>query len=115
MRRIAADVLFVLHLLFGVLLLVGWAFSEYRVWYLIILAVWPLSWIALGYCPFTKWELLLRQKARPELDTSEEFIMYYAWKFFRIRIPARVVYVGGLMLFVVLLVLSLSTNAMLNL
>src|SRR3989344_5912967 len=107
LHRIAANGIFVLHILVGLLLLVGWAFPQYRPWYLAILVAWPLSWILLGYCPLTKWELMLRQKMHANLDTSEEFIIHYAQKFFNLRIPSPAVYGGGLLVFFILLTLSL--------
>lgn len=106
LRRSAANAVFAIHVLFGLILLTGWTAADYKLAYLILLVSWPLSWIVFGYCPLTKLEFILRKPDHPELDPDAEAIQYYAHKLFGVRVPSRAVYTGGLSLFFCLLVLS---------
>ena len=106
--KILANILFVLHIILGLIFLFGWLYPHYRFLYLILLISWPLSWIVLGYCPLTKWELWFRKRLDPSIDTNREFIQYYALRFLNIRLASRNIYIVGLIVFGILLILSLS-------
>lgn len=105
--RMAADLLLGLHFVVGAFFLAGWLFRAIQLLYLPILISWPLCWIFLGYCPLTRWEILLRKKYNPEFDTHEEFIKRYAHKFFQMDIHSQTVFQAGLVIFTILLALSL--------
>jgi hypothetical protein len=95
-----------MHIVLAIFFLVGWMFPSIKPIYLPLLIAWPLSWLLFGYCPVTKWELLLRQKYNPQIDTNAEAIQYYSKKFFSVHIPPQPIYVAGITVFFVLLFLT---------
>jgi hypothetical protein len=107
-RQILANTFFVTHWVLGIFYLSGWYFTGIRPLYLVLLIIWPLSWILLGYCFLTKWEFKLRKHDDDTVDTNAEFIRYYAKRFFKLDISTRVVYSAGLLVFAILFILSLA-------
>lgn len=105
-----ANSIFLLHVFLGIFFLVGWKFREIQPFYLSLLIAWPLSWIFLGYCPLTKWELLLRKKYDPTVDTNAESIQYNVQKYLGIYLPSRPIFVGGITIFFILLGMSISSS-----
>ena len=112
LRKWAANAIFVLHIALGIFFLAGWAFPAYQWVYLPLLISWPLSWIFLGYCPLTKWELLLRKKYDPKIDPNTEKIQYLCKKYLAIDVPSRPIFVGGMVVFLVLFMLSITPNVL---
>ena len=106
----AADAVVALHVAVAIFILVGWAFRDIQQVYLIVLIAWPLSWVFLGYCPLTKWELLLRRKNDPTINPNTEKIQYLAKKHLGLNIPSRPIFTGGIIVFFVLLGLSVVPN-----
>jgi hypothetical protein len=102
----AANSIFILHIVVALFLLLGWMWRDIQPFYLGLLVAWPLSWIFLGYCPLTKWELLLRKKFDPAINPNTEKIQYMCKKYFNTDVPSRFVYVGGITVFFILLGLS---------
>lgn len=102
----AANAIVTLHILIAIFILLGWMFKEIQPIYLAILVAWPLSWVILGYCPLTKWELLLRKKNDPAIDPNTEKIQYLAKKYFHINLPSRPIFIGGIFVFFLLFILS---------
>jgi len=105
-----ADILFVLHCLVGIFILSGWMFSKIKVIYLAFLIGWLSCWLFLGYCPITKWEFLLRRKYNKSINPNDEAIQYYMYKFFKKKIPARAIFTGGLIVFIILVILTLTVH-----
>lgn len=105
-----ANTIFLLHCLLGIFILTGWLFPRFKILYLAILILWLSSWIFLGYCPPTKWEFLLRKKYDESIDPNAEAIKYYMYKFFGVDIPSRRIFIGGKIVFVILVTLSLTTS-----
>ena len=105
-----ANLVVVVHVATAIFLLVGWIFKPIQPYYLTLLIVWPLSWVILGYCPLTKWELVLRKKNDPSIDPHTEKIQYMMKKYFGIDVPSRPIFIGGISVFFVLLVLSITTK-----
>lgn len=110
LHLVIANILFVLHCLVGVVILIGWYFPEIKIFYISLLIAWIGSWIFLGYCPITKWEFLLRRKYDNTIDPNAEAIKYYMYKFFKKDISSRLIFIGGLVVFFVALVLSLTIH-----
>lgn len=102
-----ANILFLTHCLLGVFLLIGWYFFQIKFLYLIVLLIWLSCWILLGYCPFTKWEFGLRRKYDKNIDSNAEAIKYYMNKFFKKNIPAKAIFIWGLVVFIILTALTL--------
>ncbi|GEM_PF-6601147 len=105
-----ADLIFILHCILGVFILTGWLFSEIKVLYLAVLCMWLSSWIFLGYCPPTKWEFSLRRIYDKSINPNDEAIKYYMYKFFKIDIPTKKIFNGGMIVFIILVILTLTTN-----
>ena len=105
-----ANSIFVLHVFLGIFFLVGWMFPSINLIYLPLLVAWPFSWMFLGYCPLTKWELLLRKRYNPAIDTNAEAIQYNVKKYFGVHLPSRPIYIGGITVFFILLALSIGLN-----
>jgi len=103
-----ANILFLLHFIFGIFLIFGWLFPQIKVLYLTLLIGWFLSWIILRYCVFTKWEFILRKKYNKDIDTNAEFIKYYMNRFFKKDWSSKAISAVALILFFVFLVLSLT-------
>jgi len=110
LNLILANSLFTLHCFVGVFILTGWLFPGIKVFYLLFLFAWLSSWIFLGYCPITKWEFTLRRKYDKGLDTNAEAIKYYMYKFFKIDIPSKSIFIGGIIVFTILILLTLITH-----
>lgn len=111
MRKInlfTANLLFVFHCFVGIFILSGWMFPEIKFLYLGFLIGWITSWIVLGYCPLTKWEFKIRKKYNENIDPNAEIIKYYAYKFFKIDIPSKTIYIGGIIMCTILIVLTLT-------
>ncbi|HEV7423705.1 MAG TPA: DUF2784 family protein [Candidatus Paceibacterota bacterium] len=104
---LVANFLFVLHILVAGIILFGWLFPQIRILYLGILILWPLCWIFLGYCPFTKWEFFFRKKFEKHIRYHKEFIHYYMHKFFKINIPVRTIFMYGLAFDIVSILLNI--------
>ena len=100
-----ANILFLFHIVLGIVIIFGWIFSTYRLEYLLLLTSWMACWIFLGYCPFTKWELLLRGKTKVEAEAGE-FIQHYVDKFFNKKIPQNKIFIGGMFCFILFITLS---------
>lgn len=103
----AANIVLLSHIAFGVWLLLGWQFETWRVFYLLSLAVWILSWVVLRVCPLTYFEFKPRNKAGEVINLDEEFIHYYAKKFFGISLPMPLIYWGGVAAFGIMILLTL--------
>lgn len=101
-----ANMLFVFHYFLGIFILVGWLFPEIKLLYLAVLFCWLFSWVLLGYCPPTRWEFLLRRKYDKSIDPNAEAVKYYLYKFFKINIPSKSIFTGGLIVFIILTILS---------
>ena len=109
MRKInlfVADTLFVFHCLLGAFILFGWLFPRVHLLYLVVLILWPLCWVFLGYCPPTKWEFTLRRKYDKTIDPNAEAIEYYMYKFFKKRVKRRTVFTVGVIIWAILLALA---------
>lgn len=109
-HQLLANIVFLTHVAFGLWLLVGWVFIDWRLLYIASLFVWIGSWVVLGFCPLTYIEFWLRRKVGKNLDLKEEFIHYYTRKFFRIDLPMSAIFVGGMITFGALICLSLMAN-----
>src|SRR5574343_51922 len=110
MNKLLANSIFLAHVAFGLWLLVGWLFVGWQLLYVASLFIWIGSWLILGLCPLTYVEFWLRRKTGQDIDLKEEFIHYYTRKFFRIDLPMPAIFVGGIIVFGVLLYLSLTAN-----
>jgi len=102
-----ANFLFILHILVGGIILFGWIFPQIRILYWTILVLWPLCWVVLGYCPFTRWEYLFRRKFEKHISYHKEFIHYQMKRFFNINIPIRKIFTYGLIFDIVSIVLNI--------
>lgn len=69
--------------------------------------VWLACWILLGYCPITKWEFTLRRRYDKSINPSAEAIQYYLYKFFNKNVSSKAIFTGGLIVFIILIVLSI--------
>jgi hypothetical protein len=76
--------------------------------YLTVLMLWLFSWVFLGYCPPTKWEFLLRRKYDESIDPNVEAIKYYMYKFFKKRISSEIIFTGGVIIFITLIIVTLN-------
>lgn len=103
---VLANIVFLAHIAFGLWLLVGWLFDEWRLVYLVTLFIWIGSWVFMRHCALTVLEFWLRKKAGVGIDTEEEFIHHYIKKFFGFDIPMPLIFIGGMIAFGVLLCLS---------
>ncbi len=101
----SANLVFLLHIALGIFLLFGWWFPQIKYIYLVILIGWPLCWMILRYCPLSVWEFWLRKQYDPTIDIQSEVIQHYIYTFFGIRIPTTVIYTGGLIVFLILVIL----------
>lgn len=101
-----ADMFFVLHFIFGLFIIFGWLFYKIKTIYLAAMLSWILSWIFLGYCPFTKWEFTLRSKYDNKIDPNAEAIKYYLDKFFNLDVPSEKIFIWGLIVFCTLVTLT---------
>jgi hypothetical protein len=102
-----ANTFFLLHCLLCVFLLVGWFFPQIKLLYLAVLIVWFGCWVFLGYCPITKWEFSLRRKYNKNIDPNAEAIKYYMYKFFKVDVSANAIFIGGLIVFIILIILTI--------
>lgn len=98
------------HIAIGIFFLVGWMFKDIQCIYLPLLIAWPLSGTVLGYCPLTKWELLLRKKGDPRTDTDAGFIQENMQKYFGIHTSRKPIRIGIYVVFFILLILSVIHN-----
>jgi hypothetical protein len=105
-----ANLIVVVHIATAIFLFVGWMFRSIQPFYLVLLVAWPLSWVVLGCCPLTKWELLLRKKNDPSIDPNTEKIQYMMKKYFDVSVPSRPIFIGGISVFFALFALSIWTN-----
>jgi hypothetical protein len=105
-----ANALFALHCLIGVFILSGWLFPEIKIFYLAFLVGWLACWVFLGYCPITKWEFTLRRKYNKNINPNDEAIQHYMYRFFKIRISSKAIFNGGLIVFTILVVLTLTVR-----
>lgn len=103
----SANLMFIAHCVVAVLILIGWIWPAYKVYYMILLVSWISSWIFLGYCPLTRWEFLLRKQHDKSIDINAEIIRYYLQKYFNKDIPSRSIFVGGITLFCLLFTLAI--------
>lgn len=103
-----ANIVFLSHLVFGAFLLVAWQYPDIRIIYISSIVIWILCWLILGYCPITKWEFILRKKYTPQISTDYEFIQYYSHKFFGIKLKSRTIVIGGMVVAIILISLSLT-------
>lgn len=103
-----ANLISVLHLIFGLFLMIGWQYSEVKIVYLTCLIMWIGSWIILGYCPLTKWEFMLRNKYGSKIDPDTEIIQYYFHKCFKIRLRTEIIFILGILLFFILFYLGIK-------
>jgi hypothetical protein len=71
------------------------------------LILWLFSWVFLGYCPFSKWEFLLRRRYNKNIDQNAEAIKYYMYKFFKKDIPSKTIFSVGIIVFIVLIIVTL--------
>jgi hypothetical protein len=101
-----ANTYFLLHFILGLFMLFGWLFPQIKLIYLSTLLIWISCWIFLGYCPPTKWEFSLRNKYDKNINPKDEFIKYYMYKLFKINIPSKNIFTGGLIVFIFLTFLS---------
>jgi len=93
-----ANSLFVFHLFVGIFFTIGWIFTQIqmRVFYLVSLLAWVLSWVVLNYCPLSKWEFVLRSKYDKNIEPNTEMIKYYMYKFFKIDLSEKSILLGGI-------------------
>lgn len=106
-----ANSIFGFHCLIGIFILSGWYFSQIKFEYLTFLVIWLSCWIFLGYCPVTKWEFLLRKKYDDTIDPNAESIQYYVYKFFGKKISSKVIFTGGILVFIILIILTLTAHS----
>lgn len=106
LNMFVANMLFVVHFMFGLFIIFGWLFYQIKPVYLVAMLGWILSWIFLGYCPFTKWEFTLRSKYNSKIDPNAEAIKYYLDKFFNLDVPSEKIFIGGLTVFCILIILT---------
>lgn len=105
-----ANIVFLLHVAFGIWLLVGWQYESWHPHYLLSLGLWIMSWVVLQVCPLTYIEFRLRNKAGEAVQPREEFIHHYVQKFFGITLPMFAIYWVGLLVFILLLLLSVFVS-----
>ena len=89
--KILANIVFLIHLVLVFVILFGWYFPKIKYVYLSSLVLTLLSELVLGYCTLTKWEFDLRKKLEPNLNYNYEFAAYYAYKFFNVNPPKRII------------------------
>jgi len=102
-----ANSIFVLHCVLAIFILTGWLFPSIKIYYLFTLLLWISSWIFLGYCPPTKWELLLRKKYDSTIDPHTEIIQFYMKKIFKKNISSKTIFATGMIVWILLFTLSL--------
>lgn len=105
-----ANTLLVTHILLAIFILIGWVFPNIALYYRLTLFLWFGSWVFLGYCPLTKWELLLRKKSDPDIDINTEIIQLYTKKFFKKNISSNAILLGGLVVFSILVILTFTVS-----
>lgn len=66
-----ANLIFYLHIVIIVIIHLGWLFPNYRIAYLIFLALVLVQHRILGYCTLTPWEFYFRKKINPNLNNSK--------------------------------------------
>jgi len=78
--KILADVLFVVHVVFLVLVIVGFLFPKLWYAYMTALVLTFVSDILFSHCLMSKWEFDLRKKYDPSVDYNYTFASYYTYK-----------------------------------
>ena len=72
------------------IILTSWYYPSIKTIHLAIASLTLLFIFALGYCPLTKWEFLLRKKVEPDLDYDSSFLSYYAYKILGINLESKI-------------------------
>jgi Protein of Unknown function (DUF2784) len=103
---LAADTLFVLHLILFLIVVFGWSIESIWGVYMTLLVLTLLSDIIFGYCLLSKWEFDLRKKIDPSIDYNFTWSTFYTHKFTANRIPDKLFKHVALSF----LVISLSMN-----
>jgi hypothetical protein len=104
---VLANIIFSIHLLYGVFLIFGWLVPQAKVMYITCLLLWIGSWVVLGYCPLSRWEFVLRKSYDESIDDSTEIIQFYLYKFFGKEISSEIIFCIGIGVFCVLFYLGL--------
>lgn len=101
-----ANMIFLIHICFGVYVLIGWLWPEYYEWYYLALGSWISTWLILGYCPLSRLEFSIRRTYDPTINPRREIIQHYIHKFTGAFVPSRVIFSIGLAVFFVLVLLT---------
>ena len=113
-----ANSIFVIHTMFVVVVLVGWAIPGVFSVYVPVLISSLISELMLGYCVLTKWEFGIRRKIYPDMHFEYSFIMHYTRKFLNLKKPdgstKKSIKFGGYG-FVLILILFFSLSLVFNL
>jgi len=78
--RIAAEIIFVFHVVIVTLVLFGWMFPNLWYFYIAALIASLFSDVFLGYCIVSKWEFDLRKKFDSKINYHYNFATYYTYK-----------------------------------
>lgn len=76
-KRIFADVIFLLHAALFPLIALGWLVPSIWYFYMTLLAVTLLSDVYFGYCILSKWEFDLRKSVDSQIDYNYTWSGYY--------------------------------------
>ncbi len=106
-----ANLIFAIHIGFGVFLLVGWRVKDIQAVYLLSIVVWIGSWVFLGYCPLSRWEFSLRKKYDPSIDPNREIIQFYLQKILGIQVASQTIVASGIVVCAILVMASLLFGA----
>jgi hypothetical protein len=80
--RIAADALFLSHVVIVLLICVGWYFPQLYLVHLLALFGASVSNVYFGNCIFSTWEFTLRKKVNPEVNYEHGYMTHYIQKIF---------------------------------
>ena len=86
-KRIFAEIIFVLHVALFFLVLFGWALPGMWYFYMTLVALTLISDLVLGYCLLSKWEFDLRRQVNPEIKYDYSWSVYYLHRFLRKHFP----------------------------
>jgi len=88
--NILANIVAFLHVVIVGVLLFGWSFSQpYILIYQVLLVITLVTELYFHYCLLTKWEFSLRKKLQPNLDYDYSFLIYYVFRYTRIRVNSK--------------------------
>ncbi len=105
--RLAADGIFVAHLLLVLLALFGFLVPALWYAYMAALAATLVSDLVFGYCILSKWEFDLRKRIDPQTNYDFAWATYYTYKLTNQRISNEFYKRAGISALVLIIALNL--------